>query len=483
MTDQNQVVSITEIGNQIDKIVSDCVPVTSQQTHEFNKALVLAQGIHTLREIFLNNPEIKKTIEAMQDTRLGFMTDRSPAQMAAAKAQNKTLNPYSYEEVAECVIDALLNGYRLSGNEFNMIASNFYPAKAGKYRKIIEREGITDFKFTTTSPAHEVSNGQKYAKVRCFASWKKDGIATTVGIPGKDGGAEDTLIFRVKVNNRMGDDAVTGKALSKLFSRVLLRLDGTLLPESSDVDSADIQDAEVLSDSEGLGDRIKEGEKVEQKPAPTILKCRDEDCDFETIGPDEYKEHTISHSVSEIGAGENIEDQKNEQDGLENEQSTAENEQKAENTDSLIDQKNQELLIIQQFIAEFKNMKAGFPTYTFKNLDRLKSAPEQVKEAHRLKWFRLIEMGTFDSASWPLELGISQGLKPEDKNGEAETLPGEERAALIKKIATEFPKDECQTIFLAQNALNIPHSWPPELDGCQALYDKCVELKELQTQY
>ncbi len=100
----------------------------------------------------------------------------------------------------------------------------------------------------------------------------------------------------------------------------------------------------------------------------------------------------------------------NEQKEGENEQKEGENEQKTENGNDLIDQKNQEILEVQELIAEFNNLKTGFPTWTFKNLERLKSAPQAVKDAHRDKWGRLVQAGTFEAAPWPLDINLTPDL-------------------------------------------------------------------------
>jgi hypothetical protein len=47
----------------------------------------------------------------MRDTSLGFMTDRIEVTIADARRRNKRLVPYTYEEIAECCIKAMLNGY------------------------------------------------------------------------------------------------------------------------------------------------------------------------------------------------------------------------------------------------------------------------------------------------------------------------------------------------------------------------------------
>jgi hypothetical protein len=225
---------LNPIISKIDNIISECLPITAAQCRSIRDALVLAKGISELRKLFIGNSAIRSTIESMQDTKLGFMTDRSPASI-----KKSNLRAYTYEEVTECVIDGLLRGYRITNNEMNIIAGNFYPAKNGKFRKIQESEGLTDLTFGNTPPIYKtesrISNGKKedmqYAEIECRASWKINGQGFNLG------DENDPLKFKIKVNAYMGDDGVVGKALSKLFTRVLMRLTGKILDEATDIDN------------------------------------------------------------------------------------------------------------------------------------------------------------------------------------------------------------------------------------------------------
>jgi hypothetical protein len=267
---KKEMAKIENIGTEIDRIVNECLPITTKQAQGFNQALVLAKGIKTIREHFLANPEIKENILAMKDTALGFMTDRSPA----ALEKNNNLKPYTYEQVVECCIEAMMQGYRLTGNEFNMIAGRFYGAKNGKFRKIIENEKITNFFFTTTSPMFDqeerVNYGKKafvpIAKVQCFATWSQDGT------PVKLGYEDDKLVFKIKVNAMMGDDGVTGKALSKLFTRVLMRIEGNILPDATDID----EEPAAYIPEKTMADEFKEPEmKTQSKTKSTIESMKE----------------------------------------------------------------------------------------------------------------------------------------------------------------------------------------------------------------
>lgn len=265
--------ALAPVVYDIEAVVTECMPIALSKDQKIGEALVLAEGIMRLREIFYNNQEIENRILSMTNSKLGFMTDRSPS----ALASNSKIKPYSYEEIAECCIEALMKGYRLTDNEFNIIAKNMYPAKNGKYRLIIETSGLTEFEFGTTAPVYKTEKRKEYekmvevqyAEIRGFASWKIHGTKRAIG--GEYGTPQ---IFEIKVNNRMGDDAIVGKALSKLFTRVLLMTRNIIVPESTDVDTAD--DSTVIdlkTESEVVEEQLKSKEQVE--PAPPNSKVKE----------------------------------------------------------------------------------------------------------------------------------------------------------------------------------------------------------------
>lgn len=234
-------------ANKIDSIIEECASLIEITSKRLMDSLVLAKGVSELRNMFHNVEAVKATIQSLQDTPFGFITDKSPIAINTAQKLGKRLTPYTYEEIADCCISALLEGYRLTGNEFCIISGNFYPAKKGKYRKIVETEGLTDFYFTVTPPVYKnekrIEYGKHidvlYAQIECFASFRLNNKKIYIG---RNSSAEskttDSIIFNIRVNKNMGDDGVTGKAISKLFSRVLLRIGGKLIDESTDIDFA-----------------------------------------------------------------------------------------------------------------------------------------------------------------------------------------------------------------------------------------------------
>lgn len=241
----NQVMNIDQVITDLDNVIAETNPAIEAKDQGFKTALILAKGIATMRQIF-QVPQIKDLVVSMQDSALGFKTDRGPGSYTKK-------SPYTYQEVAECCIEALLKGYRLTNNEFNIIAGNFYPAKNGKFRKINEFPGLTNFKYCTTTPLFEFEErltGYKQnqkretvpvAKVQAFATWELDGKENSIGYD------KDKLVFKIKVQSMMGDDAIIGKAQSKLFTAVLNRV--SFIP----VADGEIDEAIEITPPTGIG--------------------------------------------------------------------------------------------------------------------------------------------------------------------------------------------------------------------------------------
>ena len=145
---QQALAKLNETGQQITTIINDCLPVTAGNAADFTQSLAIAQGVHDLKMIFLQSPEIRQVVMSMANNRLGFVTDRTPAIVARNQRNGKYPNrPYNYEELVDPIIEGLLKGYRISNNEINIIAGQFYAAKNGNYRRILEHPGLTNFAY------------------------------------------------------------------------------------------------------------------------------------------------------------------------------------------------------------------------------------------------------------------------------------------------------------------------------------------------
>jgi hypothetical protein len=257
---------LQDAGQKIDAIIDDCLPVVAGKNANFVQSLTIAKGVHELKQIMLNSKEIEGVVMSMANNRLGFLTDRPGWMMKRNKDQGKFPNePYGYYQLVDPIVEGLLKGYRLTNNEMNIISGQFYAAKNGNYRKVAEFPGMSGFVYNNDPVVF--SSDRSGARVKCWASWKLSGKAMSIGMD-----AGDELILQIRVNVGMGEDAIIGKAHSKLFKRVLERISGQVAPESTDLGGDDIPDAEIVSQT---------AEKPVTKPAERDLS--------------RYKEEAVNH--------------------------------------------------------------------------------------------------------------------------------------------------------------------------------------------
>lgn len=212
--------TLTEMQTVIDK----CTPIVGNNTQTFTDSVVIANGMLQLRE-FMNLPDVRRMVESMANTEVGFLTDRPPGKEKYDKRKKKYVKivPYTYDEIVNALIPPMLEGYRFTGNEINIISYKGMPVKKGKFRKINDFKGVTDFNHSIGTPHKDYfdsSNESGVAKMKCQASWKQDGSPHTLGY------GEDVCIIAVEFDRYSGIDKMIGLADSKVFSRVLTRLTG-----------------------------------------------------------------------------------------------------------------------------------------------------------------------------------------------------------------------------------------------------------------
>ncbi len=225
-------------AEQLDKVAQQYAVAIAKDSSPFTSALVLSQGITALRELL--SDDIMGEIMKLADTPLGFMTDKA------------TKGGYKSSEVKDAIIEAALRGFRVAGNEFNIISSRFYGAKNGMHRKVITFPGLTDF--TESFGVPKFSNSGQGAVVTAKATWMlalDDSNDLAAPEPIK---MELTREFAIRVNSGMGADAITGKAQRKLYAAVLNRLTGTVTPEG-EIDDSILTTAEVVKEPEAKAQR------------------------------------------------------------------------------------------------------------------------------------------------------------------------------------------------------------------------------------
>lgn len=159
------------------------------------RAYDLAVAIEQLRELL--TAEYLAPIMKLQGTRLGFRTDRD-------RNDDGSKGPgYPMEIVKECFIEAILLGVQPVGNHFNIIAGGCYITKEGYGYLLKHLPQLTWWKITEELP--RINADATSAAVTVKIEYSQNGVvATPVSFP-----------IPVKMNKRMGTDAVIGKARRK----------------------------------------------------------------------------------------------------------------------------------------------------------------------------------------------------------------------------------------------------------------------------
>lgn len=202
--------------------------VADQQGNQTVKALLLARATRKLQTLL--NDTMMEDIMALQSTTLGFKTDKDRVISSGQPG-------YPIHVVRDVVIQALLRGFQVTGNQINIIGGNLYVTKEGFEHRLANFEGLTDLQMDFEVPEMTKTGT---ALVGCVCRWMYHGK------PGQmdcTKGSRGDLRIPIRVNNGMGDDAILGKAKSKLLRKVFERVSGmsvSAIDDAGTVDAADV---------------------------------------------------------------------------------------------------------------------------------------------------------------------------------------------------------------------------------------------------
>lgn len=217
--------AIDKAKAEVNRVLESCTMDRIIAMPAFDQAIVLATGYKALRAA-LTDEIMQELFMPLCGTKLGFRTDLDSKEKG-----------YSVHIVRECVIDAMIQGARPVGNEFNIIADQAYFTKEFFERKIQELEGLTD---VIDEPGVPQMAGDRGALVPYILKYTYKGTRGQIvrGIStDKDGVATDTRIC-VRVNSGQGADAILGKAKRKIYCQLYKRLTGSKISDG-DVDVID----------------------------------------------------------------------------------------------------------------------------------------------------------------------------------------------------------------------------------------------------
>jgi len=250
----SQNTDIVKVSESIEQAIRECGISGIAKLPKFLQAIRMAQGIAALRQA-LTDQFVQQALMPLQGTSLGFLTDQD------------TKGGYGLAVVRDCAIEAMLRGFNVVGNEFNIIAGRFYGTRNGFERLVAEFPGMRNL---VLQPGVPVIGNEKGGLVPFTATWTLQGVDMRIDC--QQTAAGDFRI-PVKVNSGMGADAVIGKATRKMLYRIYQRINGS----SYGLTDGEVSDQEPLITTgepapspvpEGTpeGKRVKIGGKG--KPAP-----------------------------------------------------------------------------------------------------------------------------------------------------------------------------------------------------------------------
>ena len=180
----------------------------AENVQGFEKSYQIANSIQFLKENLTD--EYMKPIMSMQGSRLGFKTDKDGG--------------YPLKVVKECLIDAVLSGVQLYGNQFNIIAGNMYVTKEG-YGHLLSK--IKGLRYSVKHGVPKIDASKQFAIVESTVKWSLNGEQR-----------EEKLEFSIKGNAYMTADAYTGKAEKKSRAFIFNQVSDI---EVSDGDAEDVE--------------------------------------------------------------------------------------------------------------------------------------------------------------------------------------------------------------------------------------------------
>jgi len=215
---QPKAIDADALTSAITKAVESCSIETIQSLPPIQRAIQLATGMQMMRAA-LTDEVVQRVFMPLQGSKLGFRTDKD------------TQGGYPLQVVRDVATEAMIRGFQLVGNEVNIIAGNFYATKEGFERKVAEFPGLTQLELDVGVP-HVKEGG---ALVPYYATWLLNGVPG--GLVCDQVKVGEQVVDRripIRVNERMGIDAILGKAKRKFCARVYERLSGQRVPETDE---------------------------------------------------------------------------------------------------------------------------------------------------------------------------------------------------------------------------------------------------------
>lgn len=238
----------------------------------FERTFALGAAMADLRDAL--DEKVMTSIMKLQNTKLGFRTDNERG--------------YPAHVVRDAVIEATVWGLQCVGNQFNILAGNFYATKEGYTYLLRNLPGLDDMKFIfhpavikESSTSGTRKDGSQYQKI------EREGIAV-VDVSWVYNGVRgmERLEFCIRVNAGMSQDAIIGKAERKAKAWLHARLTDMQLPDGDVADMADVVDV-PSSSGEPQGKPVvahRDGIKAGKPVMPVRAEVVEAEANYEVRG-------------------------------------------------------------------------------------------------------------------------------------------------------------------------------------------------------
>lgn len=233
----------------MERVIDDVM--AAQNDAHFARAVGMARAVDRLSNML--NEDAMSLLMPLMNTRLGFRCD---------KPNWKNTQPYTPAEVKACMIEALIRGAFLTGNEFNIIAGNCYFTKEYFWRKINEHPDVVEFSPVPGLPRYIGSvGGEAEDKLGAVVPYK-----VTYRMKGENTSRVLEREIPIRVNKTMGADAIIGKADRKMWATVWNAISGWREPlPDGDVDGTE------PAKGEAANQRLLDANAAKQSKIPSDI--------------------------------------------------------------------------------------------------------------------------------------------------------------------------------------------------------------------
>ena len=254
INDEKPFLEIETVSNEYHSLISD-------SRNDFFKMAITAKAFGAMKSLLTD--KIVSGFKHLENSKLGFKTDRKDG--------------YPIDVVRSCLIEAHLNGVRVIGNEFNIIAGQTYITKEGFIGKMQRCDGFKNVRLNIGVPM--VNQSESRAIIKCSATWEYHGT-------------QDSLECEIPVrwDKYSSDDALIGKAERKLRARIWNQATGDIM-QDGDADHAVEQIPVVCESTASISDQIQLNEpavnQTDEEPAQSEQVYFDEPAAEEKAQPEE----------------------------------------------------------------------------------------------------------------------------------------------------------------------------------------------------